>query len=87
MLADGKRAESYATSDPRSACFDSPRTAELLVYYLYDVLALPIPYKNDVSAKINDAAFKCKVGVGIATKLSSTGSCSTRSACSSAWSR
>lgn len=69
MHADCRRAESYATSDPRSACFYSRRTVELLVDYLYDVLALPIPYKNDLAAKINDTAFKSKVGVGIATKL------------------
>lgn len=67
--ADCMRAESYATSDPRSACFYSRRTVELLVDYLYDVVALPIPYKNDLAAKINDPKFKSKVGVGIATKL------------------
>ena len=69
MHADCTRAESYATSDPRSACFYSRRTVEHLVDYLYSVLALPIPYKNDLAAKINDPKFKSKVGVGIATKL------------------
>ncbi|MCX2934940.1 DEAD/DEAH box helicase family protein [Mycobacterium sp. CVI_P3] len=69
MHADCARAESYATSDPRSACFYSRRTVEHLVDYLYDVLALPIPYKNDLAAKINDPEFKSKVGVGAATKL------------------
>src|SRR5690349_24834542 len=69
MHADCRRAESYATSDPRSACFYSRRTVEHLVDYLYDVLALPIPYKDDLAAKINDAKFKSKVGLGIATKL------------------
>lgn len=69
MHADCTRAESYASSDPRSACFYSRRTVEHIVDYLYDVLALPIPYKNDLAAKINDPKFKSKVGVGIATKL------------------
>ncbi|QUR65692.1 DEAD/DEAH box helicase family protein [Mycobacterium spongiae] len=69
MHTDCARAESYATSDPRSACFYSRRTVELLVDYLYDVLALPIPYKNNLAAKINDPKVKSKVGVGIATKL------------------
>ncbi|WP_145013751.1 DEAD/DEAH box helicase family protein [Mycobacterium marseillense] len=69
MHADCIRAESYATSDPRSACFYSRRTVEHLVNYLYDVLALPIPYKDDLAAKINDAKFKSTVGLGIATKL------------------
>jgi type I restriction enzyme, R subunit len=69
IYADCLRAESYATSDPRSACFYSRRSVELVVDYLYGVLALPIPYKNDLSAKINDASFKSKVGSGITTKL------------------
>jgi len=69
MHADCARAESYVTNDPRSACFYSRRTVELLVDYLYDVLALPVPYKNDLAAKINDPKFKSKVGIGIATKL------------------
>ena len=69
MQADCARAESYAISDPRSACFYSRRAAEHLVDYLYDVLGLPVPYQNDLSARINDAGFKAKVGVGIATKL------------------
>lgn len=69
MYSDCARAESYATTDPRSACFYSRRTVELLVDYLYDVLALTIPYKNDLAAKINDPAFKSKVGLGIANKL------------------
>ena len=66
MYADCARAESYAASDPRSACFYSRRTIEHLVDYLYGVLALPIPYKNDLSAKINDPKFKSKIGLGIA---------------------
>ena len=35
---DCARAESYALSDPRSACFYSRRAVEHLVDYLYDVL-------------------------------------------------
>ena len=67
--ADCARAESYALSDPRSACFYSRRTVEHLVDFLYDVLALPLPYKPDLSAKINDAKFRAQAGVGIANKL------------------
>ena len=67
--ADCARAESYALSDPRSACFYSRRAVELLVDYLYEVLGLPVPYVSDLAARINDAGFKAKVGVGIATKL------------------
>ncbi|MFN8228342.1 MAG: DEAD/DEAH box helicase family protein [Mycobacterium sp.] len=69
IFADCTKAESYALSDPRSACFYSRRAVEHLVDYLYDVLRLPFPYQNDLSARINDARFKAKVGAGIATKL------------------
>ncbi|WP_030528558.1 DEAD/DEAH box helicase family protein [Phycicoccus jejuensis] len=66
---DCARAESYLSSDPRSACFYSRRVVEELVGYLYDVLSLPPPYRNDLAAKINDAAFKAKVPQGITQKL------------------
>ncbi|MGK2903151.1 MAG: DEAD/DEAH box helicase family protein [Mycobacterium sp.] len=69
LHADCARAESYALSDPRSACFYSRRTAEQLVDFLYDVLRLPIPYRDDLAAKINDTAFQSKVGMGIVQKL------------------
>lgn len=67
--ADCARAESYALSDPRAACIYARRAAEQVVDYLYDVLRLPVPYANDLSARINDAGFKAKTGMGIATKL------------------
>lgn len=67
--ADCTRAESYAISDPRSACFYSRRAVEHLVGYLYDVLRLPVPYQDDLSARINDPKFKAKTGMGIAAKL------------------
>lgn len=40
---DCARAESYLSSDPRSACSYSRRAVEQLVGHLYDVLALPQP--------------------------------------------
>jgi type I restriction enzyme, R subunit len=67
--ADCLRAESYLSSDPAAACFYSRRAVEQLVGHLYDVLGLPAPYQNDLGARINDAAFKAKVGVGISQKL------------------
>jgi type I restriction enzyme R subunit len=66
---DCARAESYLSSDPRSACFYSRRAVEELVAHLYDVLALSRPYKDDLAARINDAGFKVKTGVGISQKL------------------
>ncbi|WP_341359588.1 DEAD/DEAH box helicase family protein [Georgenia sp. M64] len=66
---DCARAESHLASDPRSACFYSRRVVEELVGYLYDVLSLPLPYRDDLAAKINDAVFKAKVPQGITQKL------------------
>lgn len=67
--ADCVRAESYLSSDPAAACFYSRRAIEQLVVHLYDVIGLPEPYQNDLSARINDAAFKAKVGVAMTAKL------------------
>lgn len=66
---DCARAESYLSADPRSACFYSRRAAEHLVGLLYDVLALPLPYKNDLSARINEPPFRSKVPPAIVQKL------------------
>src|ERR1700727_131405 len=63
------RAESYAISDPRSASFYSRRATEQLVDFLYDILGLPLPYKTDLAAKVNDTGFQSKVGIGIVQKL------------------
>lgn len=67
--ADCARAESYLAGDPAAACFYSRRAIEQLVRHLYDVMGLPEPYQSDLAARINAAAFKSKVGVGIAQKL------------------
>ncbi|QVI29633.1 DEAD/DEAH box helicase family protein [Mycolicibacterium neoaurum] len=69
IYGDCARAESYAHSDPRSACFYSRRAAEQLVDFLYDILDLPEPYKTDLAAKVNDTGFQSKVGMGIVAKL------------------
>lgn len=69
VYGDCARAESYLLSDPRSACFYSRRVVEGIVGHLYDVLSLPLPYRNDLAAKINDAAFKAQVPQGITQKL------------------
>lgn len=66
---DCARAESYLASDPRSACFYARRAVEQLVGHLYDLLGLPLPYRDDLAARINDAAFRAEVGIGIAQKL------------------
>ena len=66
---DCARAESYLVSDPRSACFYSRRVAELLVGYVYEVLSLPEPYRDDLAARINDDSFKAQVPTAITQKL------------------
>lgn len=66
---DCVRAESYLSTDPAAACFYSRRAIEQLVRHLYDVIGLAAPYQNDLAARINDPAFKAKVGTGIAQKL------------------
>lgn len=66
---DCVRAESYLSSDPAAACFYSRRAIEQLVRHLYDVMGLQVPYRDDLAARINDAAFQTEVGVTITQKL------------------
>ncbi len=67
--ADCGRAESYLAHDPRAACIYSRRAIEVLLGRLYDVLGLRRPYKDDLDARINDAAFKAICGPAITQKL------------------
>ncbi|MGO2615766.1 MAG: DEAD/DEAH box helicase family protein [Brevibacterium aurantiacum] len=69
IFNDSARAESYVFSDPRSACIYSRRSIERLVIHLYTILDLPTPYKDDLSARINDPKFKAATGIGIHQKL------------------
>lgn len=66
---DCVRAEGYLTSDPRTACIYARRAAERLVGLVYDVDGLPVPYRDDLSARMNEPAFQRRVGVGIGQKL------------------
>ncbi|MFB2585850.1 DEAD/DEAH box helicase family protein [Herbiconiux liukaitaii] len=69
-LHDGcARAESYLSSDPRTACFYSRRVVENLVLHLYDLLNLRAPYRDDLAARIGDPGFGARVPVGIIQKL------------------
>lgn len=69
IQSDCARAESYLTSDPRSACIYSRRAVEQLVALLYDVLDLPLPYKDDLSARINERPFSTQVPPAVIHKL------------------
>ncbi|MGC0143916.1 DEAD/DEAH box helicase family protein [Pseudactinotalea sp. Z1732] len=66
---DCVKAESYLSSDPRAACFYSRRAIEHLVAYLYEVLNLTEPYRDDLAARINDSRFKTRTGNSINQKL------------------
>jgi type I restriction enzyme R subunit len=68
IQSDCARAVSYLAGDPAEASFYSRRAIEQLVQHLYDVMGLTAPY-HDLAARINDSAFKAKVGLGIAQKL------------------
>lgn len=52
------RAESYLTTDPRSACFYARRAVEGLVAHLYGVLELPEAYRDDLAARLGAAPFQ-----------------------------
>nr|WP_239520747.1 DEAD/DEAH box helicase family protein [Blastococcus saxobsidens] len=67
--ADCVRAESYLATDPRSACFYARRAVEQLVGHIYAVDRLPVPYRDDLAARIADSAFARNVPLGITNKL------------------
>jgi len=69
VYADCVQAEGYLITDARSACFYSRRAVEQLVRLIYDVDQLPVPYRDDLAARIKQAAFQQRVGVGIGRKL------------------
>lgn len=63
------RAESAIHSDPRTACFYSRRTLELLVAWLYrSEKSLKFPYQDNLSALIHEPTFKELVGEAIFDK-------------------
>ena len=66
---DCARAESYLTNDPRSACFYARRSIEVLVNHLYDLLALPVPYDDQLVALVAAPAFQNIAPAGIVSKL------------------
>lgn len=62
-------AESYLDSDPRAALIYSRRSIELLVDHLYRLKNLGQPYRDDLAAKINDAAFARIAGPQVIQKF------------------
>ena len=64
-----QRAESYAFSDPNAAAMNARIAVEQLVSYLFvEVFGLDAGYRSDLSARMNDPAFKNRTSV-INTKL------------------
>ncbi|WP_374032885.1 DEAD/DEAH box helicase family protein [Bdellovibrio bacteriovorus] len=63
------KAESAINSDPRTACFYSRRTLELVVAWLYrSEKSLKFPYQENLSALIHEPTFKMLVGAAIFDK-------------------
>jgi len=69
IFADCVRAEGYVISDPRAACVYARRAVEQIVRLVFDVEGFAVPYQDDLAARINDAAFQRRAGVGICQKL------------------
>nr|BFD66185.1 hypothetical protein HAGR004_12070 [Bdellovibrio sp. HAGR004] len=63
------KAEGAINSDPRTACFYSRRTLELVVAWLYrSEKSLKFPYQENLSALIHEPTFKTLVGAAIFDK-------------------
>ena len=74
LLAEARRAEAAAHSDPRTACFYARRTLELAVAWLYEAEggrggSLRMPYKADLSAFLFEPSFQQLVGPTVHTKM------------------
>ena len=74
LLAEARRAEAAALSDPRTACFYARRTLELAVAWLFKAEAgqngsLRMPYKPDLSAFLFEPSFQQLVGPAVHAKM------------------
>lgn len=74
LLAEARRAEAVAHTDPRTACFYARRTLELAVAWLYQAEggrggSLRMPYKADLSAFLFEPSFQQLVGPAIHAKM------------------
>ncbi len=68
LADDCMRAESYGRSDPRGCLFYARRVVEQVVTRIYDVDALPLPYRDDLAARIGDPAFLQATGPDVVMK-------------------
>lgn len=74
LLAEARRAEQAALTDPRTACFYARRTLELAVGWLFQAEGgrggkLQMPYKPDLSAFLFEPSFKILVGPALHAKM------------------
>lgn len=74
LLAEARRAEAAAHTDPRTACFYARRTLELAVAWLYQAEggrggSLRMPYKADLSAFLFEPSFQQLVGPAVHAKM------------------
>lgn len=69
-IADNaRRAEAALVTDPIAACVYARRAVELVVTCIYELEALPTPYKDDLSARMNAGPFKALVPRAVGDKL------------------
>ncbi|MFK4851202.1 DEAD/DEAH box helicase family protein [Microbacterium sp. ZW T6_19] len=69
LFDDARRAETYVTTDPRTACFYARRVVENLVVHLGEVWNTPQPYRDDLAARISEPEFARRAGRTITLKL------------------
>ena len=74
LLAEARRAEAAALTDPRTACFYARRTLELAVAWLFKAESgrggcLNMPYKADLSAFLFEPSFQQLVGPAVHAKM------------------
>lgn len=74
LLAEARRAEAAALTDPRTACFYARRTLELAVAWLFKAEGgrggcLNMPYKADLSAFLFEPSLQQLVGPAVHAKM------------------
>jgi type I restriction enzyme R subunit len=68
VAGDCALAETYGRADPRASVFYARRALEQVVGIVYDVRALPLPYRDDLAALIGDAGFQQLAGPEVVMK-------------------
>jgi type I restriction enzyme, R subunit len=69
LHAGARGAERDALFDARTTCFYARRTLEGAVKWLYAMNSVPVPYKDDLSARLHDPAFKVLVPPQLLPKM------------------